>query len=76
MRTLAAVSGVLAACALATPAVSATRTSHHAAKPAARAVQEETARPAVPFIEDDYARALAEAKARDVPILVDTWAPW
>jgi hypothetical protein len=27
-------------------------------------------------IEDDYARALAEAKRRAVPILVDVWAPW
>ena len=27
-------------------------------------------------IEDDYARALAEAKRLGVPILVDVWAPW
>lgn len=27
-------------------------------------------------IEDDYPRALAEAKARNVPMLVDVWAPW
>ncbi len=27
-------------------------------------------------IEDDYARALAEAKKLGVPILVDAWAPW
>jgi hypothetical protein len=27
-------------------------------------------------IEDDYARALAEARRRSVPILVDVWAPW
>ena len=27
-------------------------------------------------IEDDWPRALAEAKARDVPIFVDAWAPW
>jgi hypothetical protein len=31
---------------------------------------------ALPFIEDDYARALAEAKAKGVPLFVDTWAPW
>jgi len=28
------------------------------------------------FIEDDYPRALADAKARHVPIFVDAWAPW
>lgn len=27
-------------------------------------------------IEDDYPAALAAAKARGVPILVDVWAPW
>jgi hypothetical protein len=32
--------------------------------------------PTLPFIEDDYARALADAKARGVPIFVDAWAPW
>ena len=30
----------------------------------------------LPFIEDDYARALAEAKAKGVPLFVDVWAPW
>jgi hypothetical protein len=28
------------------------------------------------FIEDDYARARAEAKKRDVPLFVEVWAPW
>jgi hypothetical protein len=28
------------------------------------------------WISDDYPRALAEAKARKVPIFVDAWAPW
>jgi tetratricopeptide (TPR) repeat protein len=28
------------------------------------------------FIEDDYARALAEARASRVPLLVDAWAFW
>jgi hypothetical protein len=27
-------------------------------------------------IDDDYPRALALARARGVPILVDVWAPW
>ena len=28
------------------------------------------------FVEDDFARAIAEAKRRHVPIFVDAWAPW
>src|SRR5579859_6743268 len=28
------------------------------------------------FIEDDYARALAEARASHRPLFVDGWAPW
>ena len=29
-----------------------------------------------PFVADDYGRALAEARARGVPLVVDVWAPW
>ncbi|MDB4967002.1 MAG: thiol reductase thioredoxin [Myxococcales bacterium] len=28
------------------------------------------------FVEDDYGRALAEAKKRHLPLFVDAWAPW
>jgi hypothetical protein len=28
------------------------------------------------FIEDDYPRALAEARSRGVPLFIDTWATW
>ena len=31
---------------------------------------------ALPFIEDDYGRALAEAKARSLPLFIEMWAPW
>jgi hypothetical protein len=31
---------------------------------------------AVPFITDDYTRAVAEAKARKVPLFIEAWAPW
>jgi tetratricopeptide (TPR) repeat protein len=31
---------------------------------------------AIAFIEDDYPRALAEARARKVPLFIDAWAPW
>jgi hypothetical protein len=34
------------------------------------------AKTALPFIEDDYPRALAEAKTKGLPLFVDTWAPW
>jgi thioredoxin-like negative regulator of GroEL len=30
----------------------------------------------LPFVEDDYARALASAKASHRPLFVDAWAPW
>lgn len=30
----------------------------------------------LPFIDDDYSRALSEAKAKGLPLFVDTWAPW
>jgi hypothetical protein len=30
----------------------------------------------LPFIEDDYPRALAQARARQVPLFVESWAPW
>jgi len=30
----------------------------------------------LPFFHDDYPRALAEARARQVPIAVDVWTPW
>jgi hypothetical protein len=32
--------------------------------------------PVLPFIEDDYEAALAEARARDLPIFIESWAPW
>jgi tetratricopeptide (TPR) repeat protein len=34
------------------------------------------ARADLPFIENDYRKAVAEAKAKNVPLFVETWAPW
>jgi hypothetical protein len=34
------------------------------------------ARAKLPFVEDDYARALEQARARNVPIFLEAWAPW
>ena len=30
----------------------------------------------LPFVEDDYTRALAEARSQGVPLFVEAWAPW
>ena len=32
--------------------------------------------PSVPFVENDYAKVLADARARKVPIFIEAWAPW
>ena len=31
---------------------------------------------ALPFIADDYARALDEARAQKLPLFIEAWAPW
>ncbi len=33
-------------------------------------------RSVLPFIADDYPAALAQARARKLPIFVEAWAPW
>ncbi len=33
-------------------------------------------KPAVPFIEDDFDRAVALAKQRKLPVFIEGWAPW
>jgi thioredoxin-like negative regulator of GroEL len=30
----------------------------------------------LPFIADDYGKALAEARARHLPLFIDVWTPW
>jgi hypothetical protein len=34
------------------------------------------AREVLPFIQDDYTKALAQAKNSGKPIFVEAWAPW
>ena len=34
------------------------------------------ARMVLPFIADDYTKAVAEARARKVPLFIESWAPW
>ena len=31
---------------------------------------------ALPFVADDYAKALAQAREKKLPLLVEAWAPW
>ena len=30
----------------------------------------------LPFIVDDYAKALGEARAQKLPLFIEAWAPW
>ena len=36
----------------------------------------EVGHPVLPFVADDYTKALAEARARKVPLFIEAWAPW
>ena len=33
-------------------------------------------RAVLPWVEDDYPKALTLARAKNVPIFVEAWAPW
>jgi hypothetical protein len=35
-----------------------------------------SARADLPFIENDYSKALAQANAKNLPLFVEAWAPW
>ena len=34
------------------------------------------AKEVLPFIEDDFTKAVAQGKTKKQPIFVDAWAPW
>jgi hypothetical protein len=34
------------------------------------------AKEVLPFIDNDYTKAVAQAKTKHVPIFVEAWAPW
>ena len=71
-----AVAVTLAGAAVAQPASAAkTTNSAKSVKPQATAPAAAHAL-AVPFHSDDYEVALAEARARNVPLFVDAWATW
>lgn len=50
--------------------------AHPAGVAAATAAPPREAGARLPFIENDYAAAVAQARARGVPIFVEAWAPW
>jgi hypothetical protein len=33
-------------------------------------------RDVLPWVRDDYGRAVAQARAKNVPVFVEAWAPW
>ncbi|HEX8411566.1 MAG TPA: hypothetical protein VF883_22135 [Thermoanaerobaculia bacterium] len=35
-----------------------------------------TASAELPFLENDYQTAVSRARAKNVPIFVEAWAPW
>jgi hypothetical protein len=70
-RTRYIVLGMIALLLAATPRAA----SSHPAASTSPATSTEP-RFAVPFIADDYAKALHEARARKVPIFIEAWAPW
>ncbi|MFN8588601.1 MAG: thioredoxin family protein [Candidatus Eisenbacteria bacterium] len=47
-----------------------------AGRAATPAAPSRTAAGSLGWMHDDYARAIAEARARKVPVFVDIWAPW
>ena len=50
--------------------------AHAAPAPKPKPAKPAAWKPAVPFIEDDYGRALALAKERKLPVFIEGWAPW
>jgi hypothetical protein len=34
------------------------------------------AKEVLPWIENDYSRAIARARSTDLPVFVEAWAPW
>ena len=46
------------------------------AAPVRAAVPPAGSKPVLSWIDDDYAKARAEARARKLPIFIESWAPW
>jgi hypothetical protein len=67
---------LLVAVGFASPGHAAAAPASPRARPAARATKATARHPALPFIEDDFGRALALARARRLPVFIEGWAPW
>ena len=55
------------------------RQASAATRPATAAASHSTvahAQSVVPFIDEDYAKALAVARAKKLPLFIEAWAPW
>lgn len=77
MRTQPVMTAVLLAALLALPAIGDAAPARGAARPlVAKGGAKAAAHAVLPWIEDDFTRALAEAKTRKLPIFVESWAPW
>ena len=76
MKLMCPILVALAVSAVTVAGASAPSTPANAAAHRSRA-PERVARPMVlPFIDDDYAKAVAEARARKIPLFIEAWAPW
>ncbi|MBX3230710.1 MAG: thioredoxin family protein [Labilithrix sp.] len=51
-------------------------TSHATTSTSTAASSTTSSREVLPFIHDDYPRALAQSKKEQKPLFVDAWAPW
>ena len=79
MRTPPVTTAALLAVLLAIPAGAqqASSPARGASRPlVAKGAARGAAHAVLPWIEDDLTRATAEAKARKLPLFVESWAPW
>lgn len=67
---------LLSAALLATAMPAPAPAAHAASAKAPKATPSPAWHPVVPFIEDDFGRALALAKSRKLPVFIEGWAPW
>jgi len=74
MRTHRVVLGLLVAGSLTIPCV--TLVAAAASEGALLSAHRAAVDPVLPWLDDDLTRAMAEAKARKLPIFVESWAPW
>lgn len=74
--SLLAVPLLALACALAAASAGPARAAAGASR-SARSVSEASGpKMVLPFIRDDYTRALTEARTRKLPLFIEAWAPW